>query len=70
MHLTTIVDGVKGFSGATVTAPDLRAGAALVIAGLQASGRTRIEEIGFIKRGYEDFDKKIRALGGRIRYLQ
>ncbi|MBQ1423737.1 MAG: UDP-N-acetylglucosamine 1-carboxyvinyltransferase [Lachnospiraceae bacterium] len=65
-----IVDGVKGFSGATVTAPDLRAGAALVIAGLQASGRTRIEEIGFIKRGYEDFDKKIRALGGRIRYLQ
>ena len=65
-----IVDGVRGFSGATVTAPDLRAGAALVIAGLQASGRTRIEEIGFIKRGYEDFDKKIRALGGRIRYLQ
>ena len=65
-----IVDGVRGFSGATVTAPDLRAGAALVIAGLQASGRTRIEEIDFIKRGYEDFDKKIRALGGRIRYLQ
>ena len=65
-----IVDGVRGFSGATVTAPDLRAGAALVIAGLQASGRTRIEEIGFIKRGYEDFDKKIRALGGRIRYIQ
>ncbi|MBQ9421207.1 MAG: UDP-N-acetylglucosamine 1-carboxyvinyltransferase [Lachnospiraceae bacterium] len=65
-----IVDGVKGFSGATVTAPDLRAGAALVIAALQANGRTRIEEIGYIKRGYEDFDKKIQALGGRIRYIQ
>ncbi len=64
------VDGIKGYSGATVSAPDLRAGAALVIAALQASGRTRIEEIGYIKRGYEDFDKKIAALGGKITYLQ
>ena len=65
-----VVDGIKGFSGATVSAPDLRAGAALVIAALQASGRTRIEEIGFIKRGYEDFDKKIAAMGGKITYIQ
>ena len=65
-----VVDGIRGFTGATVSAPDLRAGAALVIAALQAGGRTRIEEIGYIKRGYEDFDKKIAAMGGKITYIQ
>ncbi len=64
-----VINGIKNFTGATIEAPDLRAGAALVIAALQAQGRTRIENIGYIKRGYEDFDKKIAGLGGSIVYL-
>ncbi|MDO4961022.1 MAG: UDP-N-acetylglucosamine 1-carboxyvinyltransferase [Eubacteriales bacterium] len=64
-----VVDGIKRFSGTSISAPDLRAGAALVIAALQAEGVTHIDGIGFIKRGYEEFDKKIRALGGVIEYI-
>ena len=63
-----VVDGISAFSGASISAPDLRAGAALVIAGLSAEGITRIDGVGYIKRGYEDFDKKIAALGGKIEY--
>ena len=62
-----IIDGVRGFSGASVNAPDLRAGAALVIAGLAADGYTVVEEIGYIQRGYECFDEKLRALGAVIK---
>ncbi len=47
-------------------APDLRAGAALVIAGLAAEGCTCIEDIEYIQRGYEDFEGKIKSLGGVI----
>lgn len=61
-----IIDGVKGFSGASVNAPDLRAGAALVIAGLAAEGYTVVEEIGYIQRGYECFEEKLQALGAMI----
>ena len=61
-----IITGVEGFTGATVSAPDLRAGAALVIAGLVADGFTTVEQIQYIERGYENFEDKIRRLGGFI----
>ena len=61
-----IITGVEGFTGATVSAPDLRAGAALVIAGLVADGFTTLEQIQYIERGYENFEDKIRGLGGFI----
>lgn len=58
-----IIEGVTGFTGAAVSAPDLRAGAALVVAALVADGFTTIDSIHYIERGYEDFEKKISALG-------
>lgn len=61
-----VIDGVKGFTGAQVNAPDLRAGAALVIAGLSAEGYTTVDEIGYIQRGYEHFEEKLKALGAMI----
>ena len=61
-----IITGVEGFTGATISAPDLRAGAALVIAGLVADGFTTVEQIQYIERGYENFEDKIRGLGGFI----
>ncbi len=61
-----LINGVERFSGAIVTTPDLRAGAALVIAGLAAEGNTTVEDIIYIQRGYERFDEKIRGLGGMI----
>ena len=63
---TAIIDGVEHYSGAQVNAPDLRAGAALVIAGLAADGFTTVDDIVYILRGYEDFDGKLRSLGGCI----
>lgn len=57
---------MHGFTGASVNALDLRAGAALVIAGLAAEGITTVNEIGFIQRGYEHFEKKLQALGAQI----
>ena len=61
-----IVKGVKHLTGATVAASDLRAGAALVIAGLMAQGETIVEKLHHIDRGYEEFEYKIRNLGGKI----
>lgn len=61
-----VIDGVKGFTGAQVEAPDLRAGAALVLAGLAAEGFTVVDEIGYIQRGYECFEEKLRKLGAVI----
>ncbi len=61
-----IVNGVERYCGADVSAPDLRAGAALVIAGLTADGFTTIDNIHYIERGYEDFDIKLRELGAQI----
>ncbi|WP_026496914.1 UDP-N-acetylglucosamine 1-carboxyvinyltransferase [Butyrivibrio sp. WCD3002] len=63
---TAIIEGVDKYTGAEVAAPDLRAGAALVIAGLTAEGFTTVEEIRYIERGYEDFDVKLRELGAQI----
>ena len=61
-----VIDGIESFSGAAVSAPDLRAGAALVIAGLAAQGFTTVDEIGYIQRGYECFEEKIKGCGGTI----
>lgn len=61
-----VIDGVRGFTGAQVEAPDLRAGAALVIAGLAAEGYTVVDEIGYIQRGYECFEEKLQGLGAVI----
>ena len=61
-----VIEGVKKLTGAPVRASDLRAGAALVIAGLAAEGVTEIEEIGYIERGYEDIVEKLRRLGADI----
>lgn len=64
---TAIITGVpNGYSGAEVSAPDLRAGAALVIAGLSAEGYTVVDNIVYIKRGYESFDLKLKELGADI----
>jgi len=63
---TAVIEGVEKFSGATVAACDLRAGAAVVIAGLCADGVTTVEDVQFIERGYENFVGKLRALGADI----
>lgn len=63
---TAIIDGVSKYTGAGISAPDLRAGAALVMAGLAAEGTTIIDDIKFIERGYEDFHIKLQGLGAQI----
>jgi UDP-N-acetylglucosamine 1-carboxyvinyltransferase len=63
---TAIIDGVGKYTGASISAPDLRAGAALVIAGLAAEGFTVVDDIQYIERGYEDFHVKLQALGAQI----
>ena len=60
------IEGVEALSGARVSAPDLRAGAALCIAGLATDGITIIDDIVYIQRGYERFEEKLRGLGGII----
>jgi len=63
---TAIITGVDKFTGARISAPDLRAGAALVIAGLAAEGVTIIDDIVYIQRGYEFFSEKLSGLGAEI----
>ena len=63
---TAIISGVEKYTGARVSAPDLRAGAALVIAGLAAEGITVVDDIVYIQRGYEAFEEKLRGLGAKI----
>ena len=63
---TAIINGVSKLAGAQVSAPDLRAGAALVIAGLAAEGITIVDDIVYIQRGYERFEEKLRNLGAEI----
>ena len=60
------IKGVKHLTGANVAASDLRAGAALVIAGLMANGQTIIEKLRHVDRGYEAFEEKLRKLGAKI----
>ena len=67
---TAIISGREKLSGAVVRAHDLRAGAALVIAGLIAEGTTEIENISFIERGYEQLVEKMQALGADIRRIE
>ena len=61
-----VINGVESFMGAAVSAPDLRAGAALVVAGLVAEGFTLLDQIEYIERGYEDFEGKFVALGASM----
>jgi UDP-N-acetylglucosamine 1-carboxyvinyltransferase len=63
---TAIINGVSKYTGASISAPDLRAGAALVIAGLAAEGYTVVDDIQYIQRGYEDFELKLQNLGAQI----
>lgn len=63
---TAIINGVDGIAGARVSAPDLRAGAALVIAGLAAEGVTVVDDIIYVQRGYEDFEQKLCSLGAEM----
>jgi len=64
---SAIVEGVENLSGAPVTASDLRASAALVLAGLVAQGKTRVHRVYHIDRGYEHIEQKLESLGARIR---
>lgn len=61
-----IISGVKRYTGARVNAPDLRAGAALVIAGLVADGITVVDDIYYIQRGYEALEEKLTKIGAKI----
>jgi UDP-N-acetylglucosamine 1-carboxyvinyltransferase len=63
---TATVVGVPSLVGAEVTATDLRASAALVLAGLAAFGQTTVQQIHHLDRGYERLDEKIQALGGHV----
>ena len=65
-----VINGVDALHGCTVHACDLRAGAAMVIAGLAADGTTIVEEIEYIERGYENLVEKLRALGADIKRIE
>lgn len=67
---TAVIKGVKGLSGATVKSTDLRGGASLVVAALRAKGKTTIEQIGYILRGYENLEKKLQSLGANIQIVE
>lgn len=64
-----MIEGVERLSGTEVSAPDLRAGAALVVAGLTAEGVTTVDQIHYIQRGYENFEGKLQALGANIELI-
>ncbi len=64
-----VVVGPAPLTGDTLESPDIRAGMALLIAALGASGTSRIQNIGQIERGYERIDERLRALGARIERL-
>src|SRR5688572_19700698 len=61
-----VIRGVEGLSGAPVRSPDIRAGAALVLGGLCAQGRTEVYDSGHLERGYEDFTGKLAGLGAQL----
>ncbi len=64
---TAVIEGIEKFSPAIIKAVDLRAGAAMVLAGLATNGRTEIEDIRHIERGYDDIVGKLRAVGADIK---
>ena len=63
---TLIITGVRRLQGANLEATDLRGGAAMILAGLVSKGKTQISKLEYVLRGYEDFDKKLKALGANI----
>lgn len=65
-----IINGVTKYTGASISAPDLRAGAALVLAALAAEGYSTVDDIRYIERGYEDFHLKLQALGAQIDLIE
>lgn len=67
---SAIIEGVNRLTGAVIQAPDLRAGAALVLAALSAEGESVVDDIVYIERGYEDFHIKLRNLGASIEKLE
>jgi UDP-N-acetylglucosamine 1-carboxyvinyltransferase len=67
---TATVTGKPKLYGATVTAKDLRAGAALIIAGLSAEGTTYVKNIHYVERGYENIIQKLTAMGASIRRIE
>ena len=67
---TLIIEGVKQLTGKKVTAPDLRAGAGLVLACLSANGESEIDKIEYVERGYEDFVNKLKELGADIKKIE
>ena len=67
---TAIIDGVERYTGASISAPDLRAGSALVVAALAAEGTSTVDDIRYIQRGYEDFHLKLQSLGAQIELVQ
>ena len=67
---STIINGVNSLSGATVEASDLRAGAALCLAGLAAEGTTVVRNIHFIDRGYESLEENLKSLGANIERVE
>ena len=62
-----MIQGVERLKGAKVSATDLRAGAAMVVAGLSAEGVTEIDNIKYIDRGYEDIEEKLSNIGADIK---
>jgi len=66
---TAVIEGIPYFTGAPIKASDLRAGAALVIAGLAAHGRTTIEGVNYIERGYEKMVSKLNAVGADVKVV-
>jgi UDP-N-acetylglucosamine enolpyruvyl transferase len=63
-----IIEGVKQLKGAEVNATDLRAGAALIVAGLGAKGTTIVNNADFVRRGYENIEKNLHGLGAEIKF--
>ena len=64
-----IIGGVEYYQGAKINTPDLRAGAALTLAGLVAKNKTTLDNIHYIQRGYENFDEKLNSLGANIKII-
>lgn len=64
---TAIISGIRKLNGTTVICTDLRGGAAMVIAGIMAKGRTKIENIDYILRGYENLDTKLNSIGAKVK---
>ncbi|MBP3501869.1 MAG: UDP-N-acetylglucosamine 1-carboxyvinyltransferase [Clostridia bacterium] len=67
---TAIISGVRKLNSATTVCTDLRGGAALVIAGIMAKGKTKIEDIDYILRGYENIDAKLNSLGAKVKIIE